>query len=246
MKKILLPLLSLTLVLLVFSCENEPLDGFDLTNNTNTAGSTGPTGLGSVNNVQEETSSGDYWPREINNEWDFNSTYYGSVSYSMVSIETIDGFDYYKFDYLFGAEAYLRKSGDVYYTRQSADNFPIPGYDISTSDIEVALLKDSALVGETWSTEVDYVVSYTPNQAGFPEIPDIPVQANYTFEMIGRDLTRTVEGNDYTDVLHVKLALTIPGNTTVDYTDYYYAKNVGLIESIGSADHSALTSYSLN
>ncbi len=246
MKKILLPLLSLVLVL--FSCNNEPLEDFDLEslNDSTTTGSTSPTGLGSESNVQEEATSGDYWPRAINNEWNFDSSYYGLVSYDMISIENIDGIDYYKFDQLFGAEAYLRKSGDVYYVRENASGFPIQGYDISTSPLEIALLKDSAQVGDTWSTSVDYVVTFTPTMEGLPEIPPTPVQANYLFEMLGRDLTRVVEGTEYSDVLHVKLTLTVPGSTDVDYTDYYYAKNVGLIEYSGSADQGTLTSFSLN
>jgi len=247
MKKTLLPLLSTIFILFIVSCENEPLEGFDLDELNNIIDPiVTPTGLGSVSTVQEEASSGDYWPRAINNEWNFNSTFYGPVSYDMISTETIDGIEYYKFDELFGAEAFLRKSGDVYYTRSNASDFPLQGYEVTTSPIEVALLKDSAEVGDTWTTEVDYLITYTPIDANFPNIPAVPFQATYMFEMMGRDLTRTVEGNEYTEVLHVELTLTVPGNPLTEIVDYYYAKDVGLIEASGSADQSTLTAYSLN
>jgi len=226
-------------VLTFQSCENEPLDS-DLIDIQNNEG-------GDENNDGDiGDSTGDYWPRAIGNMWDFNDTFYGEVTYDMVSTESIDGNTYYKFDDLLGQESWLRKTGDSYFIRTAAANFPIEGYEITTTYITLKMLVDSAEVGEEWVNNVSYTISYTPINAGFPEIPDIDFGATYTFKMMGRDLTRTVEGTEYQNVLHIRLTLLANGVPTATNVDYYYAKDIGLIEFIGDQSSGTLVSYSLN
>lgn len=230
------------------SCENEPLDsGFssnvnnqdntDDNNNDNNNGSDDVDGTG-------EESTGDYWPRAIGNMWDFNDTYYGEVNYNMIATEEIDGNTYYKFDDLFNQEAWLRKSGDSYFIRNAISGFPIEGYEVTTTFITIKMLEDTANVGDQWSTNVSYTISYTPINPAFPEIPNIDFSATYNFEMIGRDLTRTVEDEDYENVLQVRLSLSASGVSST--VDYFYAKDIGLIEFIGDQSSGTLFNYSLN
>lgn len=223
------------------SCENEPLDTdfFSNIDNDDDGGDDGDGGDGEAGE-----STGDYWPRAIGNMWDFDDSFYGDVTYNMITTEQIDGFTYYKFDDLFNQEAWLRKSGDSYYVRNAVANFPIDGYDVSTTYITIKLLDDSAEVGEEWVSNVSYTVSYTPNVSGLPEIPDINVNTSYSFEMMERDATRMVEGVEYQNVLHVKLTVSSTGIAST--VDYFYAKDIGLIEFIGEQSSGKLLSYTLN
>ena len=231
-------LFSLFVLLTAFTCENEPLEGdfFNEEIDNNDFDDDDDDIIGE--------STGDYWPRAIGNMWDFNDITYGEVTYNMVSTEEIEGDTYYKFDNLVGQESWLRKTGDSYYVRTAVVGFPIEGYEVTTTYLTLRMLVDSAEVGEQWNNNVSYTISYTPITAGFPEIPDIDFSANYAFEMMGRDLSRTVEGTEYQNVLHVKLTLTAAGNLST--VDYYYAKDIGLIEYTGSGNSGTLMSYSLN
>ncbi len=156
----------------------------------------------------------------------------------------INGNTYYKFDNLLGQESWLRKTGDSYFIRTAAAGFPIQGYEISTTYITLKMLIDSAEVGEQWSNNVSYTISYTPITAGLPDIADIDFSATYNFEMMGRDLTRTIEGTEYQNVLHVNLIVVASGQSSS--VDYYYAKDIGLIEFDGEQSSGRLMSYTLN
>ncbi|MFD1015319.1 hypothetical protein [Winogradskyella rapida] len=223
------------------SCENEPLDS-DLTSGVSDddggsdGGNTDDTGA---------ASTGDYWPRAVGNFWNFNDTFYGGVTYDMVGTEVIDGDTYYKFDDLLNSESWLLKSGDSYYIRTAVGGYDIPGYAITTSYITTKMLVDSAEAGDEWTSHVSYTISYTATDSNYPEIPNVDYGATYNFEMIARDLTRTVEGVEYDNVLQVRLELEALGAPTTT-VDYFYAKDVGLIEFVGDLSSGTLASYSLN
>nr|WP_321228115.1 hypothetical protein [uncultured Psychroserpens sp.] len=226
------------------SCENESLDS-DFFSNVNDEDDIDDTNDGNDDTTGTgEESTGDYWPRAIGNMWDFNDTFYGEVNYNMIGTEEIDGNTYYKFDDLFNQEAWLRKSGDSYFIRNAVGGFPIEGYEVSTTFITVKMLEDTANVGDQWSSNVSYTISYVATNPAFPEIPDIDFSAVYNFQMIGRDLSRTVEGEDYENVLQVRLSLSASGASST--VDYFYAKDIGLIEFIGDQSSGTLFNYNIN
>jgi hypothetical protein len=224
------------------SCENESLDS-DFTENAND----GTDGQGTNNGGTDSDvgeSSGDYWPRAIGNIWNFSDTFYGDTTYNMISTETIDDNLYYKFDQLMNQESWLRKTGDSYYIRAAVQSFPIEGYEVATTYLTIKMLKDSAQIGETWTNNVNYTITYVPITDGLPEIPAINIDAVYDLEMMGRDLTRTVGDVTFENVLHVELNLS--SGQVSSAVDYYYAKDVGLIEFVGDQSSGALLSYTLN
>lgn len=197
--------------------------------------------LGDCTSDPDPGLSSDYWPRSIGNSWDFSSTTFGDYTMQMNSIENIDGNDYYKIDnYIQGTTAWLRKSGSNYHARQVLGGFDLPGYEVTTTPIEIIILDDEAEVGDTWTDDVTYTVSYV----GTPTIPDIVVSATYNFEMIARNISREVNGTTYDNVLHVRLELVSTGTTEI--VNYYYAKDIGPIEYNSSGDLTTLNSYSLN
>ena len=221
------------------SCENEPLDPDFIENSNNT-------------NEDEETddgtteSSGDYWPMAIGNIWNYSNTILGDTACNIVSTEIIDDNLYYKCNQFGNQESWLRKAEDSYYQRSMIQSMPIEGYEVTSTYITIKMLKDTAQIGETWSSNVSYDLTYVATTEGLPEIPSINMNAVYDLEMKGRDLTRTVGDTTYENVLHVELNLSMSPNIVSATTDYYYAKGIGPIEIIGDDSSSILLSYTLN
>lgn len=184
----------------------------------------------------------DYWPRAIGNSWTYNTAINGEQTYQITGTETIDGLNYYVFDDLFGGPSWLRKEGPNYYVRAQFSG-SLPGYQFTSTPFEVNMIKDDAIVGETWVSDASYTISYIP-EPGQPNIPDSDVNATYTFEMMERDLTRNVEGVDYNDVILIELV--VSSGTTNVTTQYYYSNNIGLIEYITSEGANTLSNYTLN
>lgn len=227
------------------SCDIEPIDPALTSGVSNDTGNNGGSGDDGDFTGTGADSTGDYWPRAIGNFWKFDDSFYGDVTYSMIATEEINGQTYYQFDDLLNSEAWLLKTGDSYFIRTAIGGFDISGYSVSTTYITTKMLVDSAEEGDEWSSNVSYTISYTPTNPSYPEIPDVDYSAVYNFEMIARDLSRTVEGVEYDNVLQVRLTLQAEGSAGA-VTDYYYAKDVGLIEFVGNISSGTLTSYNLN
>jgi hypothetical protein len=179
----------------------------------------------------------DYWPRAIGNSWTYNSLNGEIETYTILNTETIDGNEYYAFDELFDTPSWLRKSGTSYYVRSIVSG-EVGGIEFTSTPIELKMIKDDAVVGETWQSEVSYTITYSG------AIPDVDVVATYDFEMIERNISRTVEGVDYTDVIHIETVVSAVGSVVT--VQYYYAKDVGMIEYITDAGTATLTDYILN
>ena len=87
-------------------------------------------------------------------------------------------------------------------------------------NVENLYLKDNATAGTTW---VGATATIT-NPA--------PLTITLTNTLMEKDLSRSVNGVAYTNVIHVKSALTIAGLPFVTSDmNYYYAPRVGLIEN---------------
>jgi len=184
----------------------------------------------------------DFWPRAIGNSWTYNTAQFGQQTYLISDQQPINGIDYYVFEDLFGFPSWLRKSGVDYLLRAEA-NGNITGYQYSSTPFTVNMIKEDAAIGETWESNVTYTISFVA-ETGFPDLPDTTVDANYTFEMIERDISRTVEGVTYNDVIHIETRVIGQGQTSV--VQYYYANNVGMIDYITDVGSNTLLSYSLN
>lgn len=179
----------------------------------------------------------DYWPRAIGNSWTFNTINNEVEAYTIVGTETLDGNEYYTFDDLFDAPSWLRKNGTDYYVRALFSG-EVGGIAFTSTPFEVKMIKDDAIVGETWQSEVSYTISYDGG------IPDVDVDATYDFEMIERDISRTVEGVNYTNVIHIETVVNAIG--TIVTVQYYYAKDIGMIEYITDTGTASLMEYTLN
>lgn len=90
-----------------------------------------------------------------------------------------------------------------------------------TVTIEQTLLKANEAVGATWSNAMS-------NGLG--------QNVDYDYKIIGKGLSKTVLGVNYTNVIqvHVTISITVPviGTIVMGESDYFYANNIGLIDNI--------------
>lgn len=131
---------------------------------------------------------------------------------------TINSKKYHVYNYSYGGSQYLNVLGNDYYKFDS-----IPGG--GGGNVERLYLKDNVAVGAKWGQD------FTFNIPGVP----IPIPLTVSNKIVEKDISRTVNGIDYTNVIHVSTTLssaiiTAPSDFTSNI-DSYYAENYGLIEN---------------
>lgn len=129
---------------------------------------------------------------------------------------TINSHSYHVYNYSYGGSQYLNISGHEYYQYDSISG--------GLGEIfERLYLKDNVAVGTNWAQNISVSV---------PGLPfSVPVTITNT--IVEKGITKTVNGNNYIDVIHVSTSITstlIPTGLTSDIHTYY-AKKYGLIES---------------
>lgn len=204
--------------------------------------------LGSV----EEESTGDYWPMAVNNQWTFAVNGSNEAPMKIVSTEQINGNTYYKYENFIGASTegtgfeatvWTRKNNGNYYSRQEVtsmgggEGFPA----ITVEPFEVIILKDFLAVNETWTQ----TVNQTTIIQGFPPmVTPINIQG----KVLEKDITMTVNGEEFPNVIKVEVIQNTQGVSTTNY--YWFAKDVGMIkyQSIYQASNTTheIVSYTIN
>ena len=130
---------------------------------------------------------------------------------------TINSRSYHVYNYSYGGSQYLAISGHEYYDYDS-----IPGGLGQVFDR--LYLKDNVAVGEKWSQNISVTI---------PGPLPVSIPVTITNTIAEKGIAKTVNGNNYTDVIHVSTSITstaIPTGLTSDIHSYY-AKKYGLIES---------------
>jgi hypothetical protein len=205
------------------------------------------------------TSTGDYWPAALDNQWVFQRNGTTQPAMKMVSINSINGHTYYTFNEQSGttttggmtgmAVTRLRKTGADYYIKiediimPAANGVPAS----TTTGSETILLRDDLPVGGTWTSS--YTQTTTYNDPLFPVIA-IDFVINGTIMEKGSEIT--VAGETYTDVIKTKYVqnTTMMGQTSSTTTYYWFAKDIGPVRMLTETDpadlNSELISYILN
>jgi hypothetical protein len=158
------------------------------------------------------TAELDYQPSTKGSTW----SYGGSSPYTLTATgntKVIEGKTFAEFETKQGNEtrkSYLLKEKGVY---------TAIGMDPTAGDIALTFLKEETPAGKPW---------YQTNVIN-------GVETKLTFTIIAKGITKTVEGKNYKDVIHVQAttAVTFMG-MEIDMgvaTDYFWAKGVGLILS---------------
>ena len=117
-----------------------------------------------------------------------------------------------------GGVQYLNLTGDDYY---QFDSLPAG---LGASAFENLYLKDNAAAGTNWTQDLSVMVP------GFP----ILVPLTFTYTIAEKGISRTVNGQMYSNVIHVTTAISssvIPASALITSINMYYAPNVGLIDN---------------
>lgn len=233
--KSILTLFVLTLAFTTVSCDNEPVDpALDLSS-----------GGGS--------SSGDYWPAAINNEWIMERDGVALDPLKIIGTGNFGGQTYYKFAPQSGSGSstsgtvttWLNKNNGIYKLKTDDINVNAGGFSGTQTGYEFIILKDNIAVGQSWTGTYTTTTTYTG-------IPSITLTTNYTGTILAKNVAATVDGETYNDVIKVSIVLntTMAGApATIVNTEYWFAKNVGVIKSIsndaGNSYESILVDYTL-
>lgn len=240
-----------------YSCNVEPVDPAALANAANNPGG-GGNGGGNNGGGGGSGSTGDYYPAALNNQWRYKTNgVLDTDPMKIVQVVNTGGVTVYKFNpqnpttslgNTSSTTLSLKKiNGDyIYIVDGTTVGAGTPtGY--TATGFEYTVLKDYLNVGQTWTGTYSQVIDYND-----PNFPDITQVANYTGEILGKDLTITVNGQTYPNVIHMKLSqeytiLGMPIGATE--TEVWYAKNVGPVKSelLGLTSYTKeLDSYILN
>ena len=166
------------------------------------------------------TATVNYSPLTTGSSWTYNYTENASVkqpfTLTVTDRDTVVGTRTYKV--LTSSDdtenKYLAKSDSNYYRFASFAGI---------GSFEELYLKDNRDVNSTWTA------TQTFNYSGSA------IPANLTYTVKEKGVSHPVNGITYNDVIHVRLdiSVTIPliGNSTIGGGDFYYAKDIGLIEN---------------
>lgn len=232
------------------SCDDEPLDGLiDL----------GDFGEEIIDN-EGGTSTGDYWPTALNNQWVMNQNGVNQTPMKIVSINSIEGNTYYTFNQVFGAGAStsgtavqrLRKTSGNYYLKMEPMALDFGGgLTGEMTGFEMLILKDFLNNGQTWTGSYNQTTTYSN-----PTFPAVTLNIAYTGEIINNNTSVTVNGTTYNNVIHFSLTqiTNMPGAPPTEVeSDYWFAKDVGPVKTVtydtatGAAMYTnLLQSYILN
>ncbi|KAA9037678.1 hypothetical protein FW778_16420 [Ginsengibacter hankyongi] len=131
---------------------------------------------------------------------------------------SISGKTYHVYNVSNGNNQYLNISGNDYY---QYDSLPAG---LGTTAFERLYLKDNMNVGTGWSQTLSVTV---------PGIP-IPVPVTLNYQIAEKGVSRTVNSQNYSDVIHVTATISstlIPSADLTTSINSYYAKKYGLIEN---------------
>lgn len=164
------------------------------------------------------TATANYSPLTVGSNWTYNYTENSTTDvYKLTATgqdTLVNGRNYKVLTSTDGTNRYLSKIDSNYYRFASFG---------AIGSFEELYLKDNRDVNSTWTNSVS--INYSG--ASLP--------ANLTYTVKEKGITHTVNGTVYKDVIHVRLdievALPIVGNSNIGGGDFYYAKDVGLIEN---------------
>lgn len=200
------------------------------------------------------TTSGDYWPSAINNQWTYSMNGTTSPPLKMIGTATFNGRTYYKFSpqsgsggssTATGVTTWLNKNNGVYNLKTDDMTINAGGMTGTQTGFEYIILKDNLPVNATWTGTYSQTTSLTG-------LPGMVQTINYVGKILEKDVTATVNGQNFTNVIKVNIRreISILGIITIAEEEYWFSKNVGIIKSIlnneGETFESILVNYTVN
>lgn len=239
-------------ILTVVSCSDvEPIDPAVLLN-------PGPVNPNPTNPENPGTSTGDYWPSALNNEWAFERNGVEIEPMKMVSINSIANKTYYTFNEQTAmgggigtttAVTRLRKEGAAYYIKvddfTTQANGATPGS--TTTGSENIVLRDDLPVGGTWTSSYTQTTTFTDTS-----LPVMAIDFVIDGTIMEKNAIVTIGDETYNNVIKTKYVqtATMAGQSSTTTTYYWFAKDIGPIRILTEADpvdlNTELISYILN
>lgn len=204
----------------------------------------------SDNENSAEASIGDYWPTAINNQWVLDQNGMESTM-KIISSEKVNNDIYFKFNQLAGtseeieatASASIKKVKGDYYIKVDEVNYNSEEFTGKMTGYEYILFKDYLEVNKNWTGSYSQETSFN-----IPNFPTVKMNVNYTGTILEKGATATIKNVTYKNVIKFKFhqeAKTNGQSSSFD-TEYWVAKDVGVIKMISGSAVSELVSYSLN
>lgn len=194
-----------------------------------------------------EATTGDYWPTAVNNQWvlDQNGT---QSTMKIISSEKINDDTYFKFNQLTGASsgiegaasASIKKVKGDYYIKIDEVTYNAEGFTGKMTGYEYVFFKDYLEVNKTWTGSYSQETSFN-----IPNFPTVKMTVNYTGTILEKGATATIKAVTYKDVIKFKFHQDVKtdGQSSTADTEYWIAKDVGIIKMVSGSTVSELISY---
>lgn len=199
------------------------------------------------------TTTGDYFPMAVNNKWNYINGI-DATEIKLIGTTTFGANTYYEMtdtntDSQIDIHVYMNKRGASYYQKASTSTQTQGSLIITIAGFETKMFQDDLQVGETWSGSAKPKVTYTGSTSG-----STSATINYTGQITARDVSVTLGGITYNNVIKSTLIMTekVNGQTVTISGENWFAKDIGLIYdsttmSTDNITHTRyLTSYTLN
>lgn len=203
------------------------------------------------NENESNTSTGDYWPTAISNQWilDQNGT---ETSMKIIASEKVNGDTYFKFDQFAGAgggaegtaAAWIKKVNGDYYIKMDDVVYDYEGITGKMTGYEFIFFKDYLDVNKTWTGNYSQETSFN-----IPNFPKVKTNVSYTGAILEKGASATINNVVYKDVIKFKFHIDAKvengeGTSSTD-VEYWVAKDVGIIKMATGSTVSQLVSYTL-
>lgn len=164
---------------------------------------------------EKKEESTDYSPMTVGSTWTYQTNLGQSYTLTMTNRDTTAlGRNYKVLTNSNGTNNYQARAANEYYRFGS-----VPG--LTGSGFEELYLKDNQEVNAFWQSNQNITV---------PGIP-LPLVATLKYTIKEKGTSRTVNGRNFTDVIHVRVDISVTSFGAVGGGDFYFANKVGLIES---------------
>jgi hypothetical protein len=123
-------------------------------------------------------------------------------------------------------------SGNNYMAKIDSNYYRFASF-AGIASFEELYLKDNRAVNSSWTSSVAFTLPSSP----------IPLTADLTYVIKEKGISYSVNGKGYNDVIHVGVSVTV-FSASFGSGEFYYAKNVGMIESSISLTPTGQSPYS--
>lgn len=185
------------------------------------------------------TTTGNYFPMAVENQWTYQIDDSKTGTTQIYGTDKFNGTTYYRLtdesikkDM---GQAWITKKGATYYQKTGSVNYTEDGSSMKMDGFEIVVLRDDLEVNQTWKGNYNINISMSQNN---DEIMNMSMKVAYTGKILERDVTETVNGIEYKNVIKVNIEQTVSmgSESAVTSTVSWYAKDIGLIKSIQTSD----------